>query len=142
MAAVKTSTQAAVKVAAMRAWPWFVVLCALPGLGLWHLSETSRTLWLSLYGLSSVLSVGLYWLDKRYAQKGRARIAERTLLWVDALGGWVGGWWAQRLFRHKTAKRSFIRRFAFCVFLHQLLWAIYLAFISPLHDALFNVLSA
>ena len=70
----------------------------------------------SYYLLAAVpllcLSSGtLYWYDKRQAEAGRRRIPEISLLTLDALGGWPGGWWAQQRFRHKTKKWSYRVRF-------------------------------
>ncbi len=57
--------------------------------------------------LLSALSGVLYWYDKQQAAKQAGRIPEATLLVIDALGGWPGGWWAQQRFRHKTRKTRF-----------------------------------
>jgi uncharacterized membrane protein YsdA (DUF1294 family) len=55
----------------------------------------------------SVLLVVVYGVDKSAARAGRWRVSERNLLVVGLLGGWPGGVVAQRVFRHKTRKRSF-----------------------------------
>lgn len=55
----------------------------------------------------SILSFSAYAIDKRRAGRAGARIAEATLLTLDAVGGWPGGLVAQRLWRHKTAKVSY-----------------------------------
>lgn len=39
-------------------------------------------------------------------------MAESTLWWISALGGWPGGLLAILLFRHKSAKGSFQLKFA------------------------------
>lgn len=57
--------------------------------------------------LISVVSFTFYGLDKWRARRGEERIPEATLHLWDACGGWPGGFVAQRLFRHKTIKRSF-----------------------------------
>lgn len=57
--------------------------------------------------LTSVVSAGLYWWDKRAAGKERRRVSERTLLLWGLLGGWPGSLWARRQFRHKTQKQPF-----------------------------------
>ncbi|MFC4728727.1 DUF1294 domain-containing protein [Coralloluteibacterium thermophilus] len=60
-----------------------------------------------LYGLLSLVSFCMYWLDKTAAGAGRRRTPEKTLHLVDLLGGWPGALLAQHRFRHKTAKASF-----------------------------------
>lgn len=57
--------------------------------------------------LLCLVSAGMYWFDKRLAENKSRRIPEATLLAVDLLGGWPGGWWSQQKFRHKTKKQSF-----------------------------------
>ena len=59
----------------------------------------------------SAVSALLYGLDKHRAMRDGRRIPESTLLAVDLLGGWPGGWWAQYKFTHKTQKVSFRIRF-------------------------------
>ena len=69
--------------------------------------------------LASMVSFGLYGWDKRAAQQGSWRVAERTLhLWA-LLGGWPGAWLAQRQFRHKTQKVSFRVLFWLTVLVHS-----------------------
>ena len=48
-----------------------------------------------------------YWVDKRAAVRGDWRVSERDLHMLEFLGGWLGAYAAQRLFRHKTAKKSY-----------------------------------
>ena len=58
------------------------------------------------------------WWDKRRASKGQWRVKEETLLVWALVGGWPGGIWAMRRFRHKTSKRSFIVKYVFVVVLN------------------------
>jgi len=54
----------------------------------------------------------LFGFDKWRAGRGGARIAEATLFWSSALGGWPGGLLGMVVFRHKSAKGSFQLKFA------------------------------
>ena len=65
--------------------------------------------------LGSVIAI---WWDKRRATMGKWRIKEETLLVWALVGGWPGGIWAMRRFRHKTSKRSFIAKYVFVVVLN------------------------
>ena len=58
------------------------------------------------------------WWDKRRASKGQWRVKEEMLLVWALIGGWPGGIWAMRRFRHKTSKRSFIVKYVFVVVLN------------------------
>lgn len=64
-----------------------------------------------LYAGASALCFAFYAIDKSAARAGRERISESMLLSLGLIGGWPGAIVAQRLFRHKTAKRSFRIRF-------------------------------
>ena len=69
--------------------------------------ETYITCLLSIVLVMSVLSLGMYAMDKRRATRGKWRISESTLHLMAVLGGWPGAVAGQRLFRHKTRKLSF-----------------------------------
>jgi uncharacterized membrane protein YsdA (DUF1294 family) len=57
--------------------------------------------------LTSLVTITLYWWDKRAARQNRRRVAEQTLhLWALA-GGWPGALFARARFRHKTQKQPF-----------------------------------
>lgn len=58
--------------------------------------------------LISLLAFAVYGFDKSAAQAGRWRTAESTLHLLSLAGGWPGAWCAQRLFRHKSRKASFM----------------------------------
>lgn len=75
---------------------------------LWGLlSKRLGFLPLAIYLILNVLSYGFYRLDKTKAQQKTWRTPEAQLHLVDALGGWLGGGYAQETIRHKTQKLSF-----------------------------------
>lgn len=59
----------------------------------------------------SAVSFAVYWLDKRAALKGESRVPEAVLLELALAGGTPGAFVASRVFRHKTLKLSFRRKF-------------------------------
>jgi len=61
----------------------------------------------STMSIMSVLSWTATWHDKRRAERGGQRVAERTMHVLELLGGWPGSFLARRRFRHKTRKTSF-----------------------------------
>lgn len=83
-----------------------VALCTLALLGL----GLGRIAWpvALAYGLTGLVSLLAYRIDKNRAITGGRRIAEAHLHGLDFCFGIVGGLLGQTLFRHKTAKRSFI----------------------------------
>lgn len=70
--------------------------------------------------LLSLVSFVSYWWDKRQAIRDARRTPEARLLTIDLLGGWPGGWFAQRRFHHKTRKLSYRVRFYAAVSMHLL----------------------
>ncbi len=79
---------------------------------------TTGQIALLLVGIFAAVNVGsafVIWRDKRLAAKGRWRIREETLLVWALVGGWPGGIWAMRRFRHKTSKGSFIAKYVLVV---------------------------
>ena len=69
--------------------------------------ETLPLFVLVIYSISSLLTFILYWLDKRAAENGTQRTPESTLQLLSLVGGWPSGLFAQRIFRHKSTKKSF-----------------------------------
>lgn len=88
------------------------------------LDTPSSTLLLALaaYALMSVVAVTAYWMDKRRAGTGAWRISEATLHGIELLGGWPGALVAQRVFRHKWRKGSYMLVFWLIVALHVVGW--------------------
>ena len=58
-------------------------------------------------GTLSVIAFLAYAIDKRAAQRGGRRIAERELHLLALAGGWPGAWLAQQVLHHKTRKAAF-----------------------------------
>jgi uncharacterized membrane protein YsdA (DUF1294 family)/cold shock CspA family protein len=79
---------------------------ALLGYGVWAARLPAIALGVLL--LISLLTFAVYGFDKSAAQAGRWRTAESTLHLLSLAGGWPGAWCAQRLFRHKSRKASFM----------------------------------
>jgi len=57
--------------------------------------------------LVNARTMQLFWMDKRYAEAGRRRIPEASLLGMAAIGGTPGALIARQMFRHKTRKQPF-----------------------------------
>jgi uncharacterized membrane protein YsdA (DUF1294 family)/cold shock CspA family protein len=66
----------------------------------------------------SLVTFFAYALDKSAAQNQRHRTSENRLFLLGLVGGWPGALIAQRVFRHKTRKRSFQVVFWMTVFLN------------------------
>ena len=100
---------------------FLAVICGLAARGMLPLAVPA------IYLTASVVAGIVYGTDKSAAQRGGWRTPERTLHVLALMGGWPGAVVAQRVFRHKSRKRSF--RFAFwatvalnCGALVWLLW--------------------
>jgi uncharacterized membrane protein YsdA (DUF1294 family) len=64
--------------------------------------------WVIAYAvLISALTYWVYGRDKRRAENGEWRVPEARLHLLDLLGGWPGGFLAQRRLRHKCSKGSY-----------------------------------
>ena len=78
-----------------------------------HLADPGfRSILIGWLVLSGGLAFLLFGFDKWRAGRGGQRVAESTLWWVSALGGWPGGLLGIIVFRHKSAKWSFLLMFA------------------------------
>lgn len=80
---------------------FLAVVAALVGFGRMPVAIAGFYLTLSL------ITFGLYGLDKSAARKGQWRIAEARLHLFQVAGGWPGALLAQQWFRHKTRKQPF-----------------------------------
>lgn len=90
---------------------------ALLGYGVWIARIPPIALGVLL--LLSLLTFFVYGFDKNAAQAGRWRTAENTLHLLSLAGGWPGAWIAQRLFRHKVSKTSFMAVYWATVLAHM-----------------------
>lgn len=99
-----------------------LVLVALPAAALYRASVWMDWRWVA--GVVLAVNLLLFFAvrsDKRRAERGAPRIPEFTLHVAELLGGWPGGFLAQRTFRHKTAKFTYQMVFWLIVGLHQLI---------------------
>jgi uncharacterized membrane protein YsdA (DUF1294 family) len=67
---------------------------------------------LLLFLVFHIISINLttivaYFVDKRAATRHAWRVPENTLHVLEFLGGWLGALIAQKIFHHKTKKKSF-----------------------------------
>ncbi|MBE6452714.1 MAG: DUF1294 domain-containing protein [Alphaproteobacteria bacterium] len=58
-----------------------------------------------------------YGVDKRAAKQGQWRISERDLHMLEFLGGWIGAFFGQKCFHHKTSKKSYQATYKFMIVL-------------------------
>ena len=79
---------------------------------------------LLVYGVASIITFIAYGWDKRRASRGNRRTSEQTLHTLELLGGWPGALIAQRYFRHKWKKGSYMIAFWAIVAIHVATWAI------------------
>jgi uncharacterized membrane protein YsdA (DUF1294 family) len=64
-------------------------------------------LFMLTYLAVSLVTFGIYAMDKSAAKRGARRIPENTLHLLAFAGGWPGALVAQKVLRHKTLKTSF-----------------------------------
>ena len=74
-----------------------------------------------LFLIINVIAFILIAYDKNLAKNHKRRIPERTLLLFVLIGGTIGSGVAMQIFRHKTAKRSYLLKFWGIVILQILL---------------------
>ena len=74
------------------------------------------------YLSASVITFLAYGADKYRSKRDRRRIPERTLHWLELLGGWPGALIAANLFRHKRRKRKYVLILTIIIIFHIGLW--------------------
>ena len=65
------------------------------------------------FALINLMTIVAYGVDKNAARKGSWRVPEMQLHLLELLGGSPGAFFAQKLFHHKTKKKSFQLSFLF-----------------------------
>ncbi len=102
-------------------FPILAALLLVPAVAVYHLAPPTLARGVA-YGVAaaSVVTFLAYFEDKRRAQRADWRTPERTLHVMALLGGWPGAFLAQRTFRHKSAKVSFLVVFWLTVGLYQI----------------------
>jgi len=96
--------------------PLLAAYGALLGYGVWTARLPPIALGVLL--VLNLLTFFIYGFDKNAAETGRWRTAENTLHLLSLIGGWPGAWLAQRLFRHKMRKASFMAGYWATVLAH------------------------
>lgn len=104
-----------------------VLLSLLPLAGAIHFTWTTHNpLPLVLYPVMSLVTYTLYADDKSRAKRKDWRIPEQTLHLCEFTGGWLGGFIAQRVLRHKSQKESYQAAFWVIVIIHYIAWLFWL----------------
>jgi uncharacterized membrane protein YsdA (DUF1294 family)/cold shock CspA family protein len=104
-----------------------VLLSLLPLVGAIHFTWTTRNpLPLALHPVMSLVTYVLYADDKSRAKRKDWRIPEQTLHLCELAGGWLGGFIAQRMLRHKSQKESYQTAFWAIVIIHYIAWLFWL----------------
>ena len=87
-------------------------LLALPGFAIWRLASPAVAQWFAGWiVIVSSVCYGFYAWDKHRARAGEWRIPENMLHCWEMMGGWPGGFIAQRRLRHKSSKSSYLLSF-------------------------------
>jgi uncharacterized membrane protein YsdA (DUF1294 family)/cold shock CspA family protein len=104
-----------------------VLLSLLPLIGATHFTWITRNpLPLVLYPVMSLVTYALYADDKSRAKRKDWRTSEQTLHLCELAGGWLGGFIAQRILRHKSQKKSYQATFWAIVIIHYIVWLFWL----------------
>jgi uncharacterized membrane protein YsdA (DUF1294 family)/cold shock CspA family protein len=104
-----------------------VLLSLLPLVGAIQFTWTTcNPVPLVLYPVMSLVTYFIYAEDKYLAKQKHWRTSERTLHLFEFLGGWLGGFIAQRIMRHKSQKKSYQAEFWAIVIIHHIIWLLWL----------------
>ncbi|MBD2199942.1 MULTISPECIES: DUF1294 domain-containing protein [Calothrix] len=104
-----------------------LLLSLLPVFGsIFLVMKTSNPIGLILYPLMSVITFALYANDKSRAKQGKWRVPENTLHLCEFACGWLGGFVAQQILRHKTSKVSYQVVFWLIATVHIVFWLYWL----------------
>jgi len=103
-------------------WIFFIGLMILPVSGAFEFYLDGIIWVVPIYFAVSVMTVWFYKRDKNNAFAGERRIPENTLHLFEFFGGWVGAYWAQKIFRHKTKKLSYRMIYWLVILFHQAFW--------------------
>ena len=102
------------------ALPWLLMLLAAPAGALVRIADRNDWPWLAGGALAvSAATFLAVRADKQRARRGAPRIPEAVLHLAELCGGWPGGFLAQRVWRHKTAKPGYQAVFWTIVLLHE-----------------------
>ena len=71
--------------------------------------DSFAAVWFAGFNAAAFIAFGF---DKWRAAGSKRRVSEFSLALLGALGGWPGGLLGMKVFRHKTAKRSFQFKYA------------------------------
>ena len=80
-----------------------------------------------LFLFLNIVAFVLIGYDKFLAKNHKSRISEKTLLTFVLIGGTIGSGIAMLFFRHKTAKKSYLRKFWSIIVLQILISLYYLS---------------
>mmetsp|Transcript_112380 Transcript_112380/g.324634 ORF Transcript_112380/g.324634 Transcript_112380/m.324634 type:complete len:139 (-) Transcript_112380:46-462(-) len=75
---------------------------------------------IALLVVINIGTAGMFWYDKHQAMAGGWRVSEEALCLTALACGWPAGLMSMRLFRHKSAKRSFQHKYSAAVFCNLL----------------------
>jgi uncharacterized membrane protein YsdA (DUF1294 family)/cold shock CspA family protein len=122
---------------AKQPFPLISTLCVsiLPLTGVGHFTWKMASIFpvlnflpLILYIWMSLITFNLYADDKYQANRRQWRTSEATLHLFEFLGGWIGGFIAQKMLHHKNIKKSYQIEFWLVVVIHYAFWIVWLIF--------------